>query len=444
MSSFERRRRGLVLAVAALSLRAFVSGCADLRAADPCAVVRLPHLGAGRVDQIIRRCQQLLARASDPEPYLERLGWAFVARARQSGGADFYRLAEQCALCIETRRPQSPPALLLRAHVLTYEHRFHEAELLARRLVTARGEWFDHGVLGDALVEQGKVEDAVAAYEHMMALRPGPQAYARAAHVRWIKGDLEGAIWLMGRAAHAMGAGDSEASAWAFTHLALYELSDGQLDGASTSATTALSLEPDYAPALLARGRILLARSEYDEAAALLARAVELSPLPESRWALLEALEAAGRREEGERVRVDLLRTGSMEDPRTLALYLATTRRHVARALQLARRELEVRRDVLTLDVMAWALRAGGSLEEARLFSEQALREGTRDARLFYHAGVIALESGDRARAGHLLAQADVLVDTLFPSERDHLREDLASLATTRSGSGTTADHEAN
>ena len=85
--------------------------------------------------------------------------------------------------------------------------------------------------------------------------------------------------------------------------------------------------------------------------------------------------------------------------------------------------DLIAEQHIHTLDVMAWALRASGQLREARSFSDRALAEGTRDARLFYHAGVIASEAGDHSRARHLFAQADAMIEALLPSERRHLDE---------------------
>ena len=139
----------------------------------------------------------------------------------------FYKLAEQCARCIEKRNPQSQEAMLLRAHVLQNLHRFKESETLARRLVQQRGLSFDYGLLGDALMEQGKLSDAVEAYQRMMNLKPDLRAYARAAHMRWLKGDLEGAIEAMQLAVSAATPSDAESAAWVNTRLAFYEFQAG-------------------------------------------------------------------------------------------------------------------------------------------------------------------------------------------------------------------------
>src|SRR4029077_10488952 len=156
-------------------------------------LVLTPQTGDSRTDKEISRLQQQIRNGRNLQPGLEQLGWAFVTKARESFDPGFYKLAEQCARCIEKRNPQSQEAMLLRAHVLQNVHRFKESETLARRLVQQRGLSFDYGLLGDALMEQGKLGDAVEAYQQMMNLKPDLRAYARAAHMRWLKGDLAGA-----------------------------------------------------------------------------------------------------------------------------------------------------------------------------------------------------------------------------------------------------------
>jgi tetratricopeptide (TPR) repeat protein len=373
------------------------------------------------VDQQIVRLQQEARRAAEPVAYLERLGWAFIAKARRSFDPGFYTLAEQCALCIAAHKPSSAEALLLHGHVLHNLHRFREGEVLARQLVAQRGLSFDYGLLGDVLMERGKLAEAVEAYQHMMNQKPSPQAYSRVAHVRWLKGDLAGAIEAMRLATGASGFHDAEAAAWAHVRLALYELQADHLPKASDHLATALAMQPEYAPALLARGRLLLAQDQPVEAITPLSHAAQLNPLPEYQWVLIEALRAAGRADEAAAVATQLKQRGAANDRRTFALYLATTGQDSATALRLAEEELTMRADVFTLDTLAWALSAVGRHQEARTFSARALAEGTQDARLFYHAGVIAAAVDQPAAAARWFAQATALRQMLLPSERQHL-----------------------
>ncbi|HEU5245998.1 MAG TPA: tetratricopeptide repeat protein [Candidatus Udaeobacter sp.] len=393
---------------------------------DPLALVLTPQTDQSRTDREISQLQQRIREGRDVELWLERLAWAFVAKARETFDPGFYKLAEQCAQCIEKRDPKSQEAMLLRAHVLQNLHRFKESEMLARRLVQQRGLSFDYGLLGDALMEQGKLGDAVEAYQRMMNLKPDFRAYARAAHMRWLKGDLEGAIEAMQLAASAASPTDAESAAWMNTRLAFYDFQGGRVNEAEQRCAFALSLQSNYPPALLLQGRILLSQSRFREAVEILQKAAKLNPLPEYQWTLAEALRAVGRESEASGIEMDLRQRGAISDPRTLALFLATRHESRATALRLAQAELDSRGDVFTHDALAWSLAAAGNLCEAHSEMQRALAEGTQDARLFFHAGIIASESGHAADAQRWLHKASELSHLLLPSERNELQNAAA------------------
>ena len=388
------------------------------QATDPCALTLAPPEGAEKEDLEIIRLQNKVRTTSDSTGWKEQLGWAFVQKARVSFDPGYYKLAEQCALCLETSKPGCAEALLLRAHVLNNLHQFKEAEALARELVKSRGLHFDYGVLGDALMEQGKLDQAVVAYQAMMDQKPSPQAYSRAAHIRWLKGDLTGAIELMSWAAGASSPRDPESAAWTRVRLARYEWQAGDSKRALELIDEALELQPQYPPALLERGRVLLSSDKALEAQELLKRAVAFNPLPEYRWTLSEALRVADRVDEAKAVEAELKRRGATDDPRTFSLYLATRGEDVAIALRLAQAELQTRADVFTLDALAWAWLANGSSAQAWIFAQRALAEGTQDGRLFLHASVIATAVGQHEKAAAYLAKATSMQQMLLPSER--------------------------
>ena len=85
---------------------------------------------------------------------------------------------------------------------------------------------------------------------------------------------------------------------------------------------------------------------------------------------------------------------------RQWTLFLLDHNRKLPETLALLRREIEMRRDVLGYDLLAWALYKSGDYAVARDAMAQALRMGTQDAVLFFHAGMIerALGSNDSAR----------------------------------------------
>jgi len=381
-----------------------------------------PQTGDTSTDKEISRLQQQIRSGRKVQLWLEQLGWAFVAKARESFDPGFYKLAEQCALCIEKRSPQSQEAMLLRAHVLQNLHRFKESESLARRLVQQRGLSFDYGLLGDALMEQGKLNEALEAYQQMMNLKPDVRAYARAAHMRWLKGDLEGAIEAMQLAVSAASPSDAESAAWVNTRLAFYQFQADRVKEAEQRCEFALSLQNNYAPTLLLKGKILLAQNRLSEAVDALQNAAKLNPLPEYQWALAEALRAAGGENEAFTVETQLRQHGAAGDPRTLVLFLATRRESPETALRLARSEFDSRRDVFSHDALAWSLAAVGNLTEAHSEMQRALAEGTQDARLFFHAGIIASQAGRSADAEQWLRKASELSHLLLPSERNELQ----------------------
>ena len=389
---------------------------------EPLALVLAPQTGDSRVDREISRLQQQIRGGTNIQLGLEQLGWAFVAKARESSDAGFYKLAEQCARCIEKRNPQSEEAMLLRGHVLHNLHRFKESETLARQLVRQRGLSFDYGVLGDALMEQGRLNDAVEAYQRMMNLKPDLHAYARAAHMRWLKGDLAGAIEAMRLAVSAASPHDAESAAWVNTRLAFYEFQAGRFGEAQQRCAFALSFQSNYPPTLLLKGKMLLAQNRFREAADALKSAAKLNPLPEYQWALAEALRAVGRENEATGIEAQLRQRGATEDPRTLALFLATRHESPETALRLVQREFDSRSDVFTHDAFAWSLAAAGNLAKAHSEVPRALAEGTEDGRLFFHAAIIASRAGHTADAKRWLRKASGLSHLLLPSERNELQ----------------------
>ena len=87
-----------------------------------------------------------------------------------------------------------------------------------------------------------------------------------------------------------------------------------------------------------------------------------------------------------------------------------------------------MRQDIFTHDALAWALATNGNLVEARSESKQALKYNTIDARLLFHAGVIALKSGDQREAKSQFLKAKSVEQMLAPGERELLHNYLKTL----------------
>ena len=393
---------------------------------DPCGIVLTPLDNTDSGD-LIGRYQQAVLRDTLPLANLEKLGWAFISKARAGFDSGFYSLAEQAAQCIEQRQHNSPAALLLIGHVLHNLHRFTEAELVARQLIQQRGLWFEYALLGDVLLEQGRLHAATDAYQVMMNQRPGPQAYTRAAHLRWLKGDLDGAIEMMTLSLRAIGGRASEVTAWTAVRLGVYLLQAGKFGDAQRLLEHARSLQNDYAPALLAQGRLLLAQNKPEDAVKLLHKAVKIHPLPEYLWLLIEALQGNQQPEQARKIEARLMQTGASEDRRTYSLYLASTGQHVATALRLAIQDFETREDIFSHDALAWSLYSANQTTAALHHIKRAVSEGTQDARLFFHAAVITQAAGDASQALYWRQKAKAIQHMLLPSERAALEKSFAA-----------------
>ena len=388
------------------------------------------------LDAQIRTSQLRLKRTALPGPELERLGWLLIAKARASSDPGYTTLAGVAADTLEQGFGLQREAWLLRGHVLQSRHRFAEAEGLARHLVTARGAAADYALLGDALYDEGRISEAADAYQHMVDLKPSLDSYSRAANIRWIKGDLAGAVELQTLAVRSGGPGDPGALAWSLVRLGQLVWQQGNSVDAAALASRALELVPEFEPALLLQGRLLLASGHAVDALIPLAHAVAILPLPEPRWVYAEALRATGREADAAEQEARLLREGIAEDPRTVALFLATHGRDSATAVQLATAELKNRADIMTHSASALALALAGRIEEAMTHERAALSEGTVDARLLLHAGRIAVLAR-QPDATDLLNRANHLSPLLLPSERQLLEDSFALLP---AGSGSTGN----
>jgi Flp pilus assembly protein TadD len=91
---------------------------------------------------------------------------------------------------------------------------------------------------------------------------------------------------------------------------------------------------------------------------------------------------------------------------RHLISYWLDHDKNLAEAVLQARREREKRKDIVTCDLLAWALFKNGDLAGAKSAIDEALRLGTKDARINYHAGMIYNAAGSDRAAIEFLRKA--------------------------------------
>ena len=75
-------------------------------------------------------------------------------------------------------------------------------------------------------------------------------------------------------------------------------------------------------------------------------------------------------------------------------------------ALPISRKDLELRQDLHAYDTLAWVCFKKDLQKEAKAAMEKALAQGTAEAPLLYHAGMIARAGGDQRLANGYFARA--------------------------------------
>jgi tetratricopeptide (TPR) repeat protein len=364
-------------------------------------------------DASIQQARQALDASPDRPDGYKRLCAAYLQKARDTGDFGFNERADLALRRALELAPDDGEALTLQASLLMVYHRFAEALEAARRLEQRRpDDPAVYGILVDALVEQGDYDEAVKAADRLVHLEPGTAAYARIAYLRELHGDPEGAVEAMRMAADAAAPDEPESQAWCRVYLGLELLNAGRRDEAEREIDRALERFPNYHLALAAKGRARVSAGDRAGAIALYQQAQARVPLLDTAVALGDLYTREGRLEEAKRQYqlVEFIeRSGSAQSrtwSRQLALFWADHDLRPEEALAAARAERQKRSDIYTCDALAWCLLKAGKAEEARAALLEALRLGTRDPRLLYHAGMIYHRLGDRTQAARYLEAA--------------------------------------
>jgi tetratricopeptide (TPR) repeat protein len=284
------------------------------------------------------------------------------------------------------------------------------------------------GLLGDAALELGDYKGSEDAYQKMIDLRPGLPAYSRAAWLRWLTGDPDGALELWDEAIRAGAERDPEPLAYCLTEAGHVEWHRGRLDAALTRYEAALKVKPDHAGALLGRGRVRLAQGDGAGAVADLDASLKARRLEETFLWLMDAKRAAGRPDEADQMEAQLLKGSALDDPRTMSVWLSTRNKEPARALALAQEDAKQRQDLYTQDALALALWRNGKLPEAEVLVGKMLALGTPDPKLLAHGGLILADAGKPDLARPLLEKALALNPMFDPGLAPTVRAALDKL----------------
>jgi len=342
------------------------------------------------------------------------LALALSRRARETSDVKFYAQGEEALKKSFEVSPGNFDGERILVWLLLGKHEFAAARDEARKLNKKMpDDVMVYGFLTDANIELGDYKEAETSAQLMLDLRPGNlPGLTRAAYLRELFGDIDGAVDLMNMALQSTPPNQVEDAAWIVTQIGHLDLAVGKTAEAEKQLERALVLFPGYHYALGNLAKVRIQQKRYYDAIQLLEQRYQAAPHAENLYDLAEALQLAGRTDDAQKAFAEfeqksLLETNKADNSnRELIFYYADYAHEPAQALEVAKREFARRHDAYTLDAYAWALYVNRRYPEAREQIEKALAVGLRDARVMRHAGEIVLKAGDQVSAERYLRQA--------------------------------------
>lgn len=252
-----------------------------------------------------------------------------------------------------------------------------------------------------------------------------------------LTGNLAGARALVAQGIRTMDSGiDNSAYDRSWFHMRAAQLAfeSGDLASARNEFAESLEMFPDNAMALMWQAKMYRGEKDWRDALAAASKSADLYPLPQALGYKADAQralgDAAGAAQTDALIEAEqhLFDVQGIND-RLLANYYAARRMRLPAAAAAARSDYGKRGDeIYADDTLGWVLAAMGRWSEARIYLERAVRFGTQDPELQYHAGVAAMQTGRRNEAKDRLRRALDQNPSFDPFDADDARGRLAEL----------------
>lgn len=360
-------------------------------------------------DSLIELYESKIKEDPDDYYYYTKLGASYIQKGREIGGIEPYLQAEEVLKKSIELYPDGYAAYVYLGQVSSYTHNFRKTIEYAMKAIELKPEKsIPYGVLGDAYIELGMYEDAEKAYLTASMIVPDFFSGCRVAQIRDLRGDTEGAIELMNNSIQ-LGSGQglpAENIAWAKVMLGSFYFKKGDLEKAARSYEEALQSYNNHYLAMEHLAEVYTAKGNYEKAAALYEKALELNPKPHYYLKLGEVYGKLGMTEKSKESYTkaearykEYAESGIRGHSRELVLFYADHNTNLDKALELAKRDSEDTEDIYAYDTLAWAYYKTGNLDKAMDAMNKSLRLGTKDALLYYHAGVICHKLGKKDEA---------------------------------------------
>ena len=397
---------------------------------------------APQIDELAERDVQIgvwkkaLAADSESAIALGQLAGLYMQRGRESGDESNYIEAENYARrSTDLRSNRNGASFVTLASSMLAQHRFKSADSVVRELVGFEPDIPQYrSLLGEIKLELGDYEGARSAFDSLYSMRANLSIAPRLA--RWIEinGDNTAARRILYDAlAQAVTRRDlpREQVAWFYLRVGDIDQRNGRRRSARTHYERGLEIAPNDYRLLAAMSRLSAVEGNPREAIELGERAMAIKLDPATLGTIGDAYAAVGDTAQAEQY-FRTMEVAVAGQPgayhRAWSLFLLDHNRRVGEVLANVRGELETRKDIYGYDLLAWALHKSGRNVEAGGAMAKALRMGTKDAMLFFHAGVIELALGNRAGARRQLERALSINPNFHPTQPEEARALLAQL----------------
>ncbi len=376
------------------------------------------RIGLGAVSETDRRItalQNQVKEAPGDSVSYDRLGAAYLQKARETGDVAYYELADKTlnqSIALARKSFSTVDTLVDLSLVYMGEHRFTDALSSTQQAIAmGAGNLVAFAIEGDAYTDMGEYEKASNAYSTLRSfggatsspLNVAYMADSRVSYLKFLNGDTAESIRLLKQSLLAAMQLNipKENLAWLYYELGERYFQQGDLQSAGTAYSVALVSDPNHYRSLAGLAKVRAAQDNFDEAIRLYKLSINIVPFPQYIADLGDVYLRTGNRVDAQQ-QYDMVeyigylsKVNQVLNNRELALFYADREIKLPQALDLARKELEVRHDIYTWDTLAWVLYRNHQLPEARQAMEKALRLQTKDSILLFHAGMIEWSLGN-------------------------------------------------
>ncbi|HJR07346.1 MAG TPA: tetratricopeptide repeat protein [Pyrinomonadaceae bacterium] len=359
--------------------------------------------------------------ARDPDDFIahNQLVGYYLKLEHETGDTRYLELALRAAQASLAAMPAEQNmgglASLIRAEASL--HQFASARGHALRYVELEpNKRAPYILLFDAQVELGDYDGASKTLAKLDELREtGVDDETRRARYAQLTGDTDAATKHLTQAlaiTRNYSATPADALAWYHWQLGETAFSIGQYEPAERHYNDALALFPNDIHARASLARVRAARGDIQGAIKEYENVNTRLPEPPYLAALADLYQLTGRAADAARTYAEVERVGritpleSNMHARLLSIFYADHDLKAVEAYDAAVKDYAARQDIYGADTLAWTALKAGKIKEAQTAIKDALRLGTKDAKLLYHAGMIARAAGDREAARDYLTRA--------------------------------------